>query len=148
MKFSDSTKLILAAGGWSETRRSNVREAENLAKTKGFPVFAAWTDFVSRFGDLSFANPAAIPPALEEWHFRAAETINDTPLNNLKYYETQLGLPVAIIGKGSDDYLLFLINEAGVIFGAFDEQIFQIGITPEDAIEAICSGRRFVAVDS
>jgi SUKH-3 immunity protein len=146
MSFSEQTRELLIQAGWTEDRWIDPGPYELLLKEKGFPVFPALSEFLARFGGLSFRNPAAVPPAAEDWHFRVKDALRHAFPNNIAAYSKIVGSPLSVIGEAFRGYLLLMMDARGRIFGGFDEVFLLMGTSGEDAIEALCSGRKLQPV--
>ena len=146
MAFSDSTNRLLAAAGWTEGRTADTAPMEHTLRAKGFPVFPAQKRFLARFGGLAFHNPAAVPPAAEDWHFRIDDALRHASAVTTAGYAKLLGAPVSVIGNGFGDYLLLVMDEDGRVYGGYDQVFLRVGDSGEDAIEALATGRELVPV--
>ncbi len=63
-------------------------------------------------------------------------------------YSKIVGSPLSPIGEASGGYLKLMIDERGRIFGGYDQVLLAIGTSGEDAVEALCSGRKLRPVSS
>jgi len=146
MSFSKHTRQLLIQAGWTEDRWFNPRPYELLLQEKGFPVFPVLSQFLARFGGLSFRNLAAVPPAAEDWHFRVEDALLHAFPNNIAAYSKIVGSPLTPIGEAFRGYLLLMMDERVRVFGGFDQVFLVIGTSGEDAIEALCNGRKLQPV--
>jgi hypothetical protein len=66
--------------------------------------------------------------------------------NNVAAYSKIVGSPLSVIGEAFRGYLLLMMDTPGRVFGGFDQVFLVIGTSGEDAIEALCSGRKLQPV--
>ena len=60
-------------------------------------------------------------------------------------YRQKLGDLACLIGEADHGYLLLAMTARGYVYGGFDETLWHLGDSGEEAIETLCSGRKLEA---
>lgn len=145
--FSPQALRLLRRAGWIEERSVDVMQWERLLSDAGHPVSIAVVSFLREFGGLVFANPDAIPPAAEDWHFDVARALSQGgSRTRVRQYVRRLHTDLCPIGYGFGGYMALMMDDLGRVFGGYDQVFLYIGDSGSDAINALSDGRRLSPV--
>jgi hypothetical protein len=139
--FSPSTLALLIQSGWSESRRVNTSEFEEALAEAGYKVHPILQDFLSRFGGLSVLHPHAyVNGVQDEFNFVVQNAIDSVDWENVKGASDQINSSLCPIGECSSGAMTLLMSTDGKVFAFYDD-LYYVGDSGIDAIEALCSGR-------
>jgi hypothetical protein len=142
MKFSEVTHAILHDAGWSEDYRHDTTPDAKLLKQAGYPVFPVVIEFLSRFGGIRFNYPHPIMSGYEEYAlFKVAEGSAYFLLEHVALDAEYLGRPLCLIGECYSGNMWMMMDEEGCVYTDYGSEMFFIGTSGEDAIEALCTRR-------
>lgn len=140
-KFSADTSAYLRKAGWHEGRKMPLVHYLNYRAcllNGGYPWFPAVADFLEEFGGLAIEFGRR--KQTEILKLDACKAANDRWFPN--YYASRIGTrQLCVIGLVYTDHLLLFMDDAGTIYGGFDEFLCVVGSSGADAIEAICANR-------
>ena len=141
-QFSEATCTILNKAGWSEAYRHDTTEDERLLKAAGYPMFPVVLEFLHRFGGLGFHYPHPIMAGYEEFaSFKITQARANAYLEHIAFNVEDIGRPLCFIGMCYSENMWMMMDEEGCVYTDYGNQMFFIGISGEDAIEALCTRR-------
>jgi hypothetical protein len=138
--WSSRTLEILRTAGWREGRKAKVKEMMQALGSAGYLPHAAAEDFLNTFGGLELEVPDAVPPAAEDWHFRADLAAEEISRASIRRYEARLETTLCPIGQAFRDHMTLMMGADGAVYGAYDQPVWRIGASGHDAIEHLCNG--------
>lgn len=137
---TDAARTILIRAGWFPGRRIQLDEVLRLVSLRGYTVFLPVKTFLLEFGMLHCLNEEAEPPTPANWHFDAGYAAMNTPHRNVESVVTRLRLDLCVIGEASNDHLVLLMDHIGRVYGEYADEIFFLGHSGHQAIDALASG--------
>lgn len=145
--FSNATRTILYDAGWSEDYRHDTAEDERLLKQAGYPVFPVILEFLSCFGGIRFYYPHRIMSSYEEYaSFKIVEADAHTLLEYVALSAEDLGRPLCLIGECNSGDMWMMMDEEGYVYEDYGSQMFLLGTSGADAIEALCTRRPYLDI--
>jgi hypothetical protein len=139
--FSEQTIKCLYSAGWSEDRRVDTAEYERILQTADYPVHPEVKEFLRRFGGLQVVHPHAALPAYDDYfHFDVAKAVSSEWPLNVQSCGNVIGASLCIIGMSHREYMTLMMDPSGKVYALY-VQLFYVGESGEDAIEALCTGR-------
>ena len=144
--FSKQTLDLLYEAGWKEDRHFDTTEYERLLKTHGHPVFPVVHDFLQSFGGLKIHHPHLyVEGVWEEMDLSISEYTAEVRIYNASDLAEDIGTPVCLIGNFYNRMMCLFMSASGYVYGDSD-YYFQVGTSGPDAIEAICTNRKFTDI--
>jgi hypothetical protein len=145
--FTASTLHLLKNAGWFEQHQIDTREYEAALKAEGYPVHNVVVAFLRSFGGLKVSHPRFRQiHELDEFHFDPIITAHRTFVENHEVDGKAVKASLCVVGECSMGNLTLLMASDGRVFAANDFYLGYVGSSGEDAIEAMCSGRRFKTI--
>ena len=139
--FSNDTRQLLLAAGWTEDRAIDVSGYERDLRREGYELLHSAAEFLGSFGGLVLE--ARLKPGVKATHHfdpsQAAENVD--PGWVLGEYRERIGAPLCPIGM-SDNCMVLMMDPAGAVYAGFDEALVKLGGSGEDAIETLCTNRK------
>ena len=135
-RFSLTTREFLNRAGWHEGRKIDTSPYEHQLQAGGYQLHRCVLEFLGEFGGLTFTDTERDWGGT--WHFCVDQAIQRANAPKiLKRLSPIVGSPLCVIGDSYNEYLLLLMDEEGRVFGEYD-QLFFVGESGDDAIEALC----------
>ena len=130
----------MTQAGWKVGRKAWTVKYRAFLTGEGYTWFPAVADFLAEFGDLLIKfkreDGSSDTINLDACEASAGVWFPD-------YYAPRTGQTrFCAIGQAYSNHLLLFMDEAGRVYGGFDEYICLIGSSGEEAIEIICSNQR------
>jgi hypothetical protein len=144
--FSKSTLAILHSAGWSEEYRHDTTEDERLLKEEGYPIFPVILEFLKRFGGIHFRYPHRVNYGTEFASFGAVAAVASTFFENVQIDVEELGVPLCLVGICYSGNMWVMMDEEGYVYTDYGSEMFLLGTSGEDAIEALCTKRGYLDI--
>jgi len=146
-RFSKQTVECLNRAGWHPDARRNPIDFEQSLKTAGFIVHEAALSFLRTYGGLHILYPhAKVKNMQDEMHFDPSIVVNHVQPADIQFYGDVVGQRLCPIGEASRGYLVLMMDEHSRVYGSYDDFFVKVGCSGDDAIEALCSGRRMEVI--
>jgi hypothetical protein len=144
-KFSDTTKAILYANGWSEDRQVDIEEYKAYyIKTKQ-PVSEQIFQFLSSFGGLTVTTVLKEYPNQTVKIFSINPQIKRRAEDAKDYGEQWLMKPICHVGEAySRD--TFAMTPQGECYLMFEDFVYLIGNSITEGIETVCIGEAGIMI--
>lgn len=140
--FAPSTIEYLTQAGWTIGRNIDTIKYRAFLTGEGYAWFPAVESFLAEFGDLlvKFKREDGRTDTID---FDACEASSGFDSRWVKEdYTRRIGqTKFCVIGQAHSDHLLLFMDEAGRVYGGFDEFLCRIEDSGAEAIENICSNR-------
>jgi hypothetical protein len=147
MPFSSLTLQRLASAGWHEGRAVDPAPFVEPLRSAGYEVFPPVVDFFRRYGGLELVwtdhdgNPTATLPLHPTRAIRATRSFYEQ-----EDYPAWVGSRLCPLFESPTWHDVFYMAEDGRVYAGNEDALGHVGVSGEDAIEAICAGREFVPV--
>ena len=138
LHFPNEVRHLLLEAGWYAGRTINTDAYAQQLTDAGYNWSEAVEEFMREFGGLhlqflrhdgSMASLQLEPLVALQYQQPAQET----------FYRANLRIPtICLIGQAYMEHLILLMDQAGRVYGSFDEMLYLVGNTGADAIQAIC----------
>ncbi|MGI4759080.1 MAG: SUKH-3 domain-containing protein [Janthinobacterium lividum] len=142
--FSPLALECLNKAGWHDGRKMPLVQYlkyRACLPNEGYPWFPAVADFLEEFGGLAigFSRREYIE-TMKPDACNASDSFDNWWI--MQNYTQRIGqVKICPIGTVYGDHLLLFIDDAGNVYGGFDDFLCFIGSNGVDAIEALCSNR-------
>ena len=147
MKLTDTAIACLRAAGWSPERQINITLHVAMLENEGYEVSEMAASFLRSFGDLQLQVPNAYGPGTDEVSFKVITTVKNRFKEHVDYYAQRIGAPsLCLIGEMYQGYLLTALSPDGRMVAGFDEELFLVGVSPEDALNKLCAGVKLTRI--
>ncbi|HEY9805401.1 MAG TPA: SUKH-3 domain-containing protein [Candidatus Obscuribacterales bacterium] len=141
--FTPSTLAYLTQAGWQPGRKISLIKYRAYLDGEGYAWFPAVASFLSEFGDLliTFKRNSG---GVDTMSFDACDAGDSFDTYWVqKNYAPRIGQSqLCVIGVAYGHHLLLFMDEAGRVYGGYDDFLCFIGNSGPEAIEAICSNHR------
>lgn len=146
-KLSDQTKKLLKNAGWYPDRHIDITVYRDSLVNDNYKIFQTTEKFLHEYGGLSIEFPLSNGNKTT-LHFNVVQAVEEVdPLwAQSDYYKRLKNKDVCVIGQAYTDHLTLMMDEAGFVYGGFDDYLCFIANSGEEAIEAICSNSVFEAI--
>jgi hypothetical protein len=148
--FSPLTLGYLHRAGWDENYQADISVYQRLMQGEGCPLPKVVSDFLTHFGNLVISYPHSQIPNVEDIiHFdalKAATTPKGKYCNDLVHYSERIDSNLYAIGEAYRGYLLLMMSTEGKVYAAYDELLFFVGASSNEAIEALCTGKKLYEI--
>lgn len=144
--FSKQVEGFLTTAGWHTGRKIDTDALIKHLEQKGCIVSAVIESFLKEFGQLKidFLLPNG---NIDHLHFDAIKAVNDiNPIWVEEYSKRLKNESLCVIGQAYSNHLTLLINYSGQIYGGYDDNLYFIGESGEEAIQAICLNYKLTEV--
>ena len=149
--FSEVAYALLKQAGWIESYRFDISGYCHLYTLAGCPPTVHVMDFLRRFGGIHVQNLQRRGYAPLTFDFDVSYlTRSRRPLEFLcdDYgyifdYLNQLHAPIYMIGHAHGHHVILLMLPDGTVYGSYDELVWHLGNSGEEAIEALCDNRKW-----
>jgi SUKH-3 immunity protein len=143
--FSFDTLTFLYKAGWSPAYRYDTNAFIQLYTRAGCPPTKNVSEFLERFGGLYISTVSKPRSALYFEIDPLTSTVYTGDIcSDYDYICEAIGIPnVPFYEIGSSDRrnMELLMATTGQVYALQDEVLLKVGLTGEDAIEALCTGR-------
>lgn len=140
--FASSTLEYLTQAGWKTGRHIDTIKYRAFLTGEGYAWFPAVAVFLAEFGGLlvKFKRENGRCDTLD---FDACEASSGFDSQWVtENYARRIGqTKLCAIGQAHSNHLLLFMDEAGRVYGGFDEFLCRIEDSGEEAIKNICSNR-------
>lgn len=147
LECSDQAKKLLSKAGWYPGRYVDIAVYRDIILKDSYKIFRIVEKFLHEFGGLAveFKLRNGSQTTL---HFNVTQAVEEVdPIWAQNDYYTRLGnKDVCVVGQAYTDHLTLMMDEAGAVYGGFDDYLCFIANSGEEAIEAICSNAIFDAI--
>ncbi|WP_400192965.1 SUKH-3 domain-containing protein [Hymenobacter sp. B81] len=140
--FSDATAAVLAAAGWHPGRSIITLYYRLSLWLAGYPWLLAVEQFLREYGGLrlTFPSKSARTDTLHLNPNQAAAGRDACWIR--ENYARRLGNHLLCpIGEAYTDHLILFMDDAGKVYGGYDEFLCFIADSGAAALEAICQGQ-------
>jgi hypothetical protein len=134
-KFSDKTKEILYANGWSEERKVDIEKYKAFYAEHNQPTSDVIFEFLESFADLRIDAPESSVPNFHELLF---DIYPSRVPENAYWYITE---PICSVGTANDTDC-FAISLTGVVYTIFDRHVHKVADSVIEAVEVLCKQDR------
>ena len=149
-KFSALTLECLRNASWTPDRKIDVSQYKVLLQSEGYPVHESVISFLEKYGALEVNHKHAKAEDLrkkglnDDDHFSTdvADAIASFDKGWPDSYSVRVGAPLCVIGQAFRGYMLLTMDGKGRVFAGYDDCLSRIADSGEDAIEALCTGRK------
>ena len=143
-RFSTDTESLLRKAGWQEGRIIDTTEYEQVLREEGFEIQTCVIALLQEFGGLRIVPPhAKVPEKTDDFIFEAVKATYQSLAHWVKgNYSDRVGKKLCSVGEASNAHMILAMSSDGEVFGGFDDFLCYIGSSGDDAIEALCSGRK------
>jgi hypothetical protein len=138
--FSSSTLAYLTQAGWKASRQVWTIKYRACLGGEGYAWFPAVASFLAEFGDLliTFKRKDGSTDTISLDACEASAGVSSIWV--LEEYPKRTGQArFCVIGRAYSNHLLLFMDEAGRVYGGYDEYLCFIGSSGAQAIEVICS---------
>lgn len=139
-RFSSLTCGLLRKAGWFEGRQVDTTAFCESILAQGLRPNDCAIAFLSEFGGLQVVHP----------HWKVQESNDLTVLDPEEAwgaihpsYARRIGAPFCSIGSAHNFHMVLLMTDVGHVFAGYDQILQRVGLSGDDALEAICSGRPY-----
>jgi len=145
-RFSALTSDCLTKAGWHPGR--NVPFPPDLAaelRAAGHELLPSARGFLAEFGGLTVAHR----------HLKSADRLDHFVIDGLRaargrdpawirdYERRTRERALTPIGEASGGYLIMCMAPGGTVYGGYDDVLLKFGLTGDDTLEALCTGRQY-----
>jgi len=145
--YSVATLASLTNAGWYAGRTTSTLWYRLYLAVKGYAWFPAVAAFLAEFGGLAlhFSDKAGKPDNL---HFNASAARAGVDPSWLRDdYAARIGTPnLCIIGAAFSNYMLLFMDDAGRVYGGYDDLLWRVASSGPEAIEALVSNQPFTEI--
>jgi hypothetical protein len=149
--FSEQTQKILTVAGWSSDYSYDTARYKAIFAEAGCEVPEKVLKFLQSFGGLRLYYPHRIDTKPVMMEFRpliGLEALKTNICKDLEHYAQRIGGDkIFPIGNFAGLYMLMMMDEQGIVYGAYDEFFVKVAESGIEAIEAICGGKDFEEID-
>ncbi len=139
MIFSENTKIILNAGGWSEGRKFPIAEIQRKFQEKNLALHSAALNFLENFADLKFRyNSKKYDDGVNDFHFILDRTLGVAAPEDIMDFSDCIGVKLCPIGEMNRRNSIVTMAEDGRIFTFYSPFITLHALNYFDAINNIC----------
>ena len=141
--FSPSTLAYLAQAGWKVGRKVWTIKYSVFLTGEGYAWFPAVAEFLAEFGGLliEFKREDGGPDMIDLDACEASSGFDSRWVT--EDYIQRIGqTKFCAIGQAYSNHMLLFMDEAGRVYGGFDDFLCFIGKSGAEAIEVICSNQR------
>jgi hypothetical protein len=139
MMLRGPAAAALSEAGYALGRRIDVHPLEEALRKEGFLTTPAVRRFLAEFGDLTLSLPHPSHRTVTiSIHFNAARAAAGVYREQIEVLEERIGAPLCPIGEALGGVLL--MDPTGAIYAALDDWFVRLGMSPEEALEELCSG--------
>ena len=141
--LSPSTLAYLAQAGWKVGRKVWTIKYRAFLTGEGYAWFPAVAEFLAEFGGLliEFKREDGGPDTIDLDACEASSGFDSRWVT--EDYIQQIGqTKFCAIGQAYSTHMLLFMDEAGRVYGGFDDFLCFIGNSGAEAIEVICSNQR------
>jgi len=143
MQFSEETSYVLRRAGWTENYRGDIEKYRQIYKNENTLMPPKVGEFLERFGGLK----------VESKHHRSRFLIDPGRLpgffsRGMQRMSRIVGKPLYPIGGGGGDVGYYMDEGGNVYEDMLEPEIYHIGNTGEEAIEALFTDQPYLATIS
>jgi len=138
--FSPSTRAYLTQAGWRAGRKAWTVKYRAFLTGEGYACFPAVADFLAEFGSIviEFKREDGRPDTIDLDACEASSGFDSRWVT--EDYARRIGqTKFCAIGQAYSNHMLLFMDEAGRVYGGFDDLLWFIGNSGAEAIEIICS---------
>jgi hypothetical protein len=111
--------------------------------TEGYEPTSHLTDFLGSFAGLRVSHPAARAPGFEDYfHLDPIKAVNGIYRERVNMYEERVGERLCVFGEAFREHMVLMMSSTGTVYAAYEDVLVRVGSSGEDAIEALCTGRK------
>lgn len=143
--FSEHTKAILFEAGWSDSRSVDTRDFEQRLESEGYRVYESVSRFLESFGGLMVSVHLPQSHHLTvDFHFNPSATVKSIYSKRVSGDQRiWADPPLCVIGFYHRGHMVLMMDEQGCVYGGYDDLLVFIGASGEEAIEAMCQGKKY-----
>ncbi len=143
MNFTESTKIILNAGGWSETRKYPRSEIQKKYQEQKLALHDAALHFLENFADLKFQyDSKKYDYGVNRFHFMLDRTVGIADPEDILDFSECLGKNLCPIGEMNKGNSIVTMAEDGKIFTYYSPFISLYAFNYIDAINGFCDEKQ------
>src|SRR5439155_11436712 len=145
--LSHAAKQRLAAALWDERNKVDPRAFVEENRSSGLFVGDRAVEFYEVFGGITLVFPHfRVLGEKDSCHFNSSRASDIGMRHTVSKYESAIGSRLSVIGVGFSDHMTLYMDEAGKVYGGFDDLLLRFGDSGVDAINAFCEGRPGVRI--
>jgi hypothetical protein len=144
MIFSNKVQEYLKISGWTPARQIHIKNIKYVL-SENYNVSEKIIQFLTSFYllDIKFLSP--LSEQMDRIHFDVDKVIKDFDyLWVQEDYKFRTNSNLCPIGQVFSDHMTLLMDEYGKVYGGYDDLLIYIAETGEEAIEAICTKKKFI----
>lgn len=136
--FSSEVQHLLLEAGWYAGRQVDALLYAPGVLEAGYAWTPAATNFLREFGGLRL-NFLRADGSLGMLHFDPLIALGyQTPAQVQHYTDHLAPAALCLIGQAYAEHLILLMDEAGTVYGSFEDMVYEVGTNGAAAIEAVC----------
>jgi hypothetical protein len=147
-RFSTETLVLLHNAGWKEGRYVEIKNYEEVLNNEGFSIHDCVKNLLKEFANLTVIHPhAKVSNEKDYFHFDVSKAVKGRdPYWVKEDYRVRVGKNLCIIGEAFRGYMVLSMSDDGNVYAGFDDILVHVGISGDDAIEALCTGRKLLEI--
>lgn len=135
--FSASALAFLSQAGWYAGRTTGTLSYQLCLAAEGYAWFPSVAAFLGEFGGLTLTFPRY--NGHDTLHFNVCQaSAGVDPGWVLDDYAPRIGNPrLCVIGAAYSNHLLLFMDDAGRVYGGYDEFLCEVANSGQEAIDAL-----------
>lgn len=144
--IAKKTEYALKVAGWNDARSINIDAVKEYLVKNGQYLSPIIETFIQSFANLKiqFQNGPFVDAILID----PIEAVKGIDPRWLDDYRERIGnANVCIIGLAYSEHLTMFMDDTGSVYGGYDENLYLVGTSGIDAIDALVSRRKERIID-
>lgn len=146
--FTNESYTCLLKAGWNSERSLNKEEIIEKLSIEGYSVFKEVVDFLASFEgiEVNFFNKKS--KKIDDFNFCLERAFNlEVPERLMEDYLPRIQKQkICPIGTAYRDHFILIMDDNGIVYGAYDDFLVKIGNSYFEAINAIISDQEFIKI--
>ncbi|GAB2715001.1 hypothetical protein GCM10011495_39580 [Hymenobacter frigidus] len=139
--FSASTLASLSQAGWQAGRNTDTLSYRLCLAAEGYAWFPAVAAFLGEFGGLALTFPRHHQRDTVHFHACQASVGVDARWVRDDYARRLGNRTLCVIGAAYSDHLVLFMDDAGQVYGGYDDFLCEVAGSGPAAIEALVSNQ-------
>ncbi|HEY2264460.1 MAG TPA: SUKH-3 domain-containing protein [Streptosporangiaceae bacterium] len=142
-RFGELTTRCLLKAGWHPGRNAFLpEEIEAGLRADGHVLLPSARAFLAEFSGLTIIHPHARTHTSDRLVISALLAAEGRDAGWVREYERRSGeSALTPVGEAARGYLIMCMGADGHVYGGYDDFLLRLGISGDDAIEGLCTGR-------